>query len=314
MAATDKNAHDLDSLPVSLRGCVLSIGIFDGVHLGHRRILETARALAAPIGAPVVAMTLEPPPETLLEGAGALQRLAPPRQKNLLLLEAGADAVVEARVNEAFLSLAAQAFVERILLGKLAPRHVVEGPDFLFGRGRKGNVDFLRQAGAAGGFEVHVAEPATVELDGRQERVSSTLIRRLVSDGSVAGAARCLGRPFALYGPVVRGAGAGRALGFPTVNVARGEQVLPADGVYAGRATLGEREYPAAISVGTRPTMGGSPRGVEAFLLDARGDFYDQFLRLDFVQRLRGQERYNSVQALKDQIAKDVQRVRELIR
>lgn len=314
MPVTEKPVYGLDNLPVSLRGCVLSIGNFDGVHLGHRRILEAARALAAPIGAPVVAMTLEPPSEVIFQGVGALQRLTPPRQKNLLLLEAGADDVVEAHVDRPFLSMTAEEFVQRILIEKFAPRQVVEGPDFLFGRGRKGNVESLCRAGAAGGFEVRVAEAATVELDGRQERVSSTLIRRLVSEGNVAGAARCLGRPFALYGPVVRGAGAGRTLEYPTVNLAPGEQVLPADGVYAGRATLGDREYPAAISVGTKPTMGGSPRGIEAFLLDARGDFYGRFLRLDFAQRLRGQERFNSVQALKGQIAKDVQRVRELIR
>jgi riboflavin kinase/FMN adenylyltransferase len=145
------------------------------------------------------------------------------------------------------------------------------------------------------------------------QRVSSSLIRMLVAAGDVESAAACLGRPFALYGKVIRGEGRGRLLDFPTANLATTDQVLPADGVYAGRAAVAGAAFRAAISVGTRPTVGGVGRSVEAFLLDAEGHFYDKDMALSFVHRLRGIERFAGLEALREQIAKDVQRVRELI-
>jgi len=302
----------LDDLPADLRGGVVTIGNFDGVHLGHRRIVQAARALGDSCHAPVVAVTFEPPPDRVLRPADPPMRLTPPVVKAALLREAGADGVVTARVDAAFLALTAEEFVQRILVEKLAARHVVEGPDFSFGRRRAGNVEFLRQAGASAGFEVRVVEPATVELAGGPQRIASTLIRRRLAAGDVEEAARCLGRPFALFGRVVHGEGRGTSMGYPTVNLGAVDQILPAEGVYAGRALVGGRPHLAGISVGRRPTLGESPLAVEAFLLDARGDFYGQDLTLSFVRRLRGQQRFASVDALREQIARDVQRVREL--
>ena len=316
-----KPRFDLEEdLPVALLGCVVTIGNFDGVHLGHQSILRTAQTLGDSIGAPVAAMTMDPPPDRVLHPGEQSLRLMPQEVKRALLLEAGADCVVTAKVDAGFLAVSAEEFIERILVGKFAARHVVEGPNFFFGRGRKGTLELLRQAGRTRGFEVHVVEPAVAEVGGVPERISSSLIRRRIVLGDVEGAHRCLGRPFALYGPVVRGEGRGRTWAFPTANLLPSEQVVPADGVYAGRARLCGADYLAAISVGGKPTLAAAegrraplPRTVEAFLLDAQGDFYDKPMALGFLHRLRPQERFEGIQQLRAQIAKDVQRVRQLL-
>jgi len=329
MVSRPQPEYSLSDVPDALAGCVLTIGDFDGVHVGHRRILQVARSLAASCGAPVAVLTMEPPPESLLRPGEPPHRLTPPDVRKALLLEAGADCVVTAAVDAAFLSMPPEAFVRDVIFARLAPRHVVEGPDFLFGRGRAGNLDCLREAGRrppegrGQPFEVRVVEPVILEVRGQAQRVSSTLIRGLVAQGDVESAAACLGRPFALYGPVVRGEGRGHGLDFPTANLAPAEQVLPGDGVYAGRADIEGRSFLAAVSVGTNPTfaqVGGASAGrpaartVEAFLLDAGGDFYGRRMALQFLHRLRGQQRFASPDALRKQIAQDVERVRQLLR
>ena len=312
----DRCLTGLDSLPPAVRSCVLTIGNFDGVHRGHARILQTARERARAGGLAVVAMTFEPPPDLVLRPDDAPQRVVPPEIKARLLREAGCDWVVTAHADRALLALEPQPFIEQVIVRRFAPRHVVEGPNFCFGRRRAGTVETLRRAGTAEGFEVHVTEPVRVELSGGEEVISSTLIRRLVAAGRVADAARCLGRDYCLVGRVVQGTGLGRSLGYPTANLSAGEQVCPGDGVYAGRAVVGGNQFAAAISVGTKPTFtDGEPaeRVVEAFLLNAAGDYYDETMALSFVRRLRAQRRYDGPEALKAQMAKDVERVREMV-
>jgi len=304
--------HGLESAPDAVRGGVLTIGNFDGVHVGHQRILRAARALADSEGADVVAMTFEPPPGALLHRGDPPQRISPPDRKAARLREGGATWVLVVETDAALLQLSAGEFIERIIVARLAPRYVVEGRNFYFGRGRAGNIDLLRSAGADAGFAVHVVDPVVVDLPEGPVRVSSTGIRSLLAAGRIEDANRCLGRPFALYGRVVAGAGRGQALGYPTVNLADCCQIVPADGVYAGRAALAGTEYAAAISIGTRCTFGAHDRAVEAFLLDADGTYYEQRVAFAFLQRLRGQVRFDGPQALKVQMAKDVQRVREI--
>jgi riboflavin kinase/FMN adenylyltransferase len=305
----------VESYPASGRGCVLTIGNFDGVHRGHQRIVRTARELADAGGLKVVALTFEPPPDLVLSPDDKPRRITPHRARCRLLLHAGADAVVVARTDKALLAMQPQEFIDDVILRRFAPRHVVEGPNFFFGRGRSGNIETLRAAGREGRFEVHVVEPVVESIGGERQRVSSSLVRRLVGEGSVAEAARCLGRDFALYGPVVAGRGRGRVLEFPTVNLEAGEQVCPADGVYAGWAEVCGAGTAAAISVGRKPTFGeNEPHAVEAFLLNAEGDYYDEYMVLSFRRLLRRQERFDTPEQLKAQIRKDVARVREICR
>ena len=292
---------------------MLTIGNFDGVHLGHQRIIQTARSVADAEGLPVVAMTFEPPPDAALRPEHLPRRITPPEARTRLLLEAGCDYVVIVPVDRELLTTTAENFIQQIVVKRFAPKHIVEGANFFFGRQRSGTVETLSEAAPAGGFEMHLVEPVTVELPQGRSRIASTLIRSLIEAGHVADAARCLGRQFALFGRVVPGSGLGRQLGFPTINLELSEQACPADGVYAGKALLPAGQYPAAVSIGANPTLAVERRTVEAFLIDAQGDFYDQQAALHFLQRIRDQKRFDDIESLKDQIAKDVQRVRETL-
>jgi len=307
--------EDLDRLPAEARGCVLTIGNFDGVHLGHRRILQVARSAADAVGAKVVAMLFDPPPLAVLAPDRAPPPITPTAMKVRRLAECGADVIVVVPATGEFLGIEARSFVQDVLVGRFRPRRLVEGPDFAFGRGRGGNVQTLRELGAEAGFEVTVVDPAVVELPGEGPvRVSSSLIRRLVLAGDVVAAGRCLGRTFSLYGRVVQGQGRGRLLEFPTANVDPGGMLVPGDGVYAARAEVAGRSCPAAVSIGVKPTFGPGPRTIEAHLIDDRRRLYDQPIALSFFQRLRDQETFPDTGSLRAQIAKDVERVRHLCR
>ena len=309
---TENVIRSLDDLPPEARESVLAIGNFDGVHLGHQRILRTARALAARDRCAVVAMTFEPPPDQVLRPDDKRERLTLAEQKAELLRQAGADWVVFLRADRKLLGTPAEEFVRRIIVDRIAPGHIVEGQNFFFGRGRQGNVTLLAEMGRSHGFEVRVVDPCQMDLDGESVRISSTLIRRLLREGRVAHASRALGRPFALSGRVVWGHGRGRTIQYPTANLGDTRQIHPADGVYACRAELGNELWAAAVSVGASPTFGGDDAAVEAFILHAEVDFYRQRMTLHFLQRLREQRRFEDREALRAQITRDVQRVREI--
>jgi riboflavin kinase/FMN adenylyltransferase len=309
----DRCVTGLDAIPLAARGGVLAIGNFDGVHLGHQRILHTASGQADAEGLPVVAVTFDPPPEAILRPQQVRKRIATRERKRRLLREEGADWVITIRTSQALLEMAPETFIRDVIVGALAARYVVEGDNFFFGHNREGNVRTLQEWERRGGFKLQVVEPVTLDFPEGPRRVSSSLVRQLVSDGKVEDAARCLGRDFVLSGPIISGEGHGRVLQFPTANIDTGDQVVPADGVYAGRATIGGRQFAAAVSIGCKPTLGPVERAVvEAYLLDAGEDFYGKEMELSFVARLRGQMCFPDIDSLQRQIAKDVQRVREI--
>jgi len=291
----------------------LTVGNFDGVHLGHQRILIEARGLADAEGMPVVALTFDPPPDLVLRPDDPPQRITLPERKARLLCGCGADYAVTARADIALLSLSPRQFVRDVLVARFAPKHVVEGDNFFYGRKRSGDITTLRSSGAEHGFSVHTAEPVLRDFGDGPVRISSTLIRLILRAGKVEQAADALGRRFEMCGTVIAGMRRGRELNYPTANLDSAEQVVPGDGVYAGVACVSGRRYPAAISVGDQPTFGDSGRTVEAFLLDASGEFYGQEMVLGFTARLRDQEKFESARALTDQMNKDVERVREIV-
>ena len=299
---------------ISLLHCV-TIGNFDGVHIGHRALIDQARKVAGPSGR-VTAVTFEPHPLRLLRPEVAPQTIQLPAERRQALLDAGATDVRVLEVNRALLQMEAVAFLEW-LRQDTGFDAIVEGPDFHFGKARGGDVTLLRREGGRLGFTLEVVEPVQVQLsDGGTAAASSSLLRWLLGHGRVEDAARVLGRPYGFAGTVIRGDQRGREIGWPTANIEHGDRLLPADGVYAGTAELpdGSRRR-AAISVGTKPTFGDAERTVEAFLLDHQAplDQYGWRLSVTFDRWLREQARFDSVEPLLAQMRRDVVRTRDEI-
>ena len=280
--------------------------MFDGVHLGHRALIGQLARGAREAGARAIAATFNPLPIQMLAPGAPASALSDVRDRVKLLREAGADAVVVFEFDEAFARLSADEFVNRVK-GACDVRRIVVGPDFHFGRRAEGDVEKLRERGKRDGFVVDVVSP--IQVDGAI--VSSTRIRNVLLAGDVEAAARLLGRPYNIRGRVVHGAKRGRALGFPTINLALPkERLLPRDGIYAVWAEMGEGRFKAAASLGVRPTFGAGERVLEAYLLDFSGDLYGEEVEVAFVKRLRDEIAFASPAQLSAQIARDVEDTR----
>jgi len=304
--------HGFEEFGRTLDQCVLTIGNFDGVHRAHQELVAQSARLTATSGGPTVVLTFEPHPLCVVAPEKAPPRLTPPTEKLRLLEQAGADAVVVVRSEPALLNLEARRFVRTIVYERLHPTHIVEGPGFGFGKGRGGSTRTLAEMAAEFEFEIHIIEPVQLEINGTRRMVSSSLVRELLLDGLVCEAAACLGRRYALNGTVVHGAGRGRQLGFPTANLSVPDQLIPADGVYAGSVRIADRIHDAAVSIGATPTFGGRQRLVELHLLDFDGDLYDQTLRVELNRTLRRQRKFDSPDRLIEQLHRDIQQVRKL--
>jgi riboflavin kinase/FMN adenylyltransferase len=290
-----------------LAGSAVALGNFDGVHLGHQALFTEARRHAPP-----VALTFNPHPGKVLQPdlAPKLITLLP---RKLELFEGyGLSAAVVQPFNREYARTPAAAF-EESLLDVLGARHLVVGSDFTYGVARSGTVATLRDAAAKRGAQVHVVAPVTV--DGVV--ASSSRVREYILEGRVAAAQRLLGRPFDLDGTVVPGAGRGRGIGFPTANVDTQNELRPAPGVYAIRVCLKAEPrgpwLPGAANIGVKPTFGGSVVTIEAHLLDFQGDLYGKELRVQFLERLRPEQRFGSVAELVGQIKRDVEAARTVI-
>lgn len=306
-----KVIHGLEAVqPMSQS--VLTVGNFDGVHRAHQQLLAQANLFAARTGGQVVVLTFEPHPLTIVAPHKAPPRLSLPEEKLRLLGEAGADITVVAKSERGLLGLEAEKFVEEVLVARFHPTHIVEGPSFGFGRGRKGTPELLARVAHRFHCEVHIVEPVRLQIEeGETVMVSSSLIRDLLRNGRVREASMCLGRPYCLVGEVVGGDKRGKGIGFPTANLQVHDQLIPAEGVYAGHALAadGVRRL-AAISIGKTPTFGETELRVEAHILDFDGDLYGQPLRIEFDRWLRRQEKYGSAAALVEQLHKDVASVK----
>lgn len=297
-----------------LHAPAVAIGNFDGVHLGHQRLLDTAVAAARSLGGDAVVFTFEPHPAAVLAPHKAPPLLTSLPRKLELLAQSGIDACVLEPFTRELADLAPEAFLQSILVDILGARHIVVGYDFTYGRDRAGTTESLRAFGAARGIGVDVIEP--VEVGGVV--VSSTRVRELVREGDMAGARALLGRDFDLDGTVVRGDGRGARIGMPTANLATGSQILPSGGVYAVRVQLLERAdsppVPAVANLGTNPTfVDRTELSLEVHLLDFSGDLYGQRLRVQLVERLRGEQRFSGIDALLQQIRADIERARDLL-
>jgi riboflavin kinase/FMN adenylyltransferase len=301
-----------EALPAPLARSILTVGNFDGVHLGHRAILDTVIARARAHGGPAVVYTFDPHPRSVLQPERAPGLLTTLDQKRELLEAAGVDVLIVESFTREFAQLAPERFVREWLHARVGPREVYVGYDFHFGRDRLGSMQMLTELGPKLGFSVTIIPEVTV----RGSDLNSTRIRELLQSGDVEEAAALLGRSYAVRGEVIRGEQRGRTLGFATANLAP-PNVLPAAGVYAGWVRRigagGERTRIAAVAnVGVRPTFGTQGRVLlEAHLLDFQGDLYAQSLEFAFAARLRAERRFEGPDALRAQIARDIAAARE---
>jgi len=291
-------------------GCIMTIGNFDGVHLGHRAILNQAHRLGEQRGLPVRVLTFDPHPISVLQPGAEPPILSDLEKKMTMLRAVGAEEVVVLEPTADLLSLSPERFLQRVA-AQHQPAAIVEGANFRFGKGRVGDIDVLRDAGRSLKFETHIVPQVEVSLwDQALVPVSSTWVRWLLAHGRVADAARCLGGCYTLTGSVVAGAKRGRTIGVPTAKLDQAAikgRMVPGYGVYAGSVCCGEgASYPAAISVGPQPTFGCESCVIEAHLLGFEGDLYGRQIAIIFSRWLRDLQPFPSVEGLRGQIRRDI--------
>ena len=300
----------LASLPLDDGPSVVTVGFFDGVHRGHRAVLGRTVDAARERDARSVAVTFDRHPREVLTPGNVPRLLTTTQRKSELIAQTGIDALVVLEFTEELSRVPAEDFVRDVLAADLHGVHVVVGANFTFGHRAVGTVATLDELGPAYGFSAETVE--LFELDGRP--LSSSSIRAALAEGDLAWPTRALGRRYAVEGRVVSGAGRGHGLGYPTANLETEPRLLlPADGIYAGRASDGDGSHAAAISVGTNPTFGVEPLHVEAYLLDFEGDLRGRPLSVEFWERLRNEERFHEVSDLVDAIDEDVRRTRVIV-
>ena len=310
LLAMSRLFRDVDGGPRCPHGSVVCIGAFDGLHLGHRALVRHAVARARALEVPAIALTFEPLPREYFAPDAPPPRLLSARAKARGLLELGVDQVGLLRFDARMAGMSAEAFCRDVLAGRLDAREVWVGPCFRFGKGRAGDLALLREQGAVLGFEAGEIDP--VQLDG--DRVSSTRIRAALQAGDFALAERLLGRPYAIGGRVRRGRQLGRTLGYPTANL-HFDGVTPAlSGIYATRVHgAGLDAWPSVSSLGTRPTVDGVEPLLEAHLFDFDGDLYGRRIEVEFVARLRDEEKFDTLAALTAQMHRDAEQARALL-
>lgn len=291
-------------------GSVATIGAYDGVHLGHQRLLERVVTVAAERELPGVVMSFEPSPKEYFGGASAPARLMSFREKFVALEAGGIDGFYCPRFDAAMASMTPAEFMEALVVGGLGVRGIVVGDDFRFGRGQSGGVADLVAAGDRHGFEVE--QVPSVVVDGR--RVSSTAIREALAAGDLDAAERLLGRRYEMIGRVIAGERLGRELGYPTANVDPGRRRCAVSGIFAVRVGgVGERVLPGVASVGTRPTVDGRRQLLEVHIFDFDRDVYGRLIRVEFVARLRDELKFPDLESLVEQMHEDAARAREIL-
>ncbi|OGU12879.1 MAG: riboflavin biosynthesis protein RibF [Geobacteraceae bacterium GWC2_58_44] len=302
--------RSISEIKEKLRHPAVTIGNFDGVHLGHREILRRVRELARARDGVSVVVTFVPHPLQVISPGTGVKLITTPREKRSLIEASGIDYLLEIPFDLAFASIPATEFVERVLVGTIGMESLVIGYDYAFGRGREGNVTLLRQLGERFSFSVELLQP--IASGGLV--YSSTAVRTMVSEGEVKGVVSVLGRHYEVTGTVVHGHQRGRGLGFPTANLQTEKELLPAAGVYAVKVRIGTALHDGACNIGTNPTFGNDRLSLEVYLFDFDSELYGREVSLIFIERLRGELRFPDAEALKEAIAADVARCRAILK
>ena len=292
------------------RGCVLTIGKFDGVHEGHKAVLKNVLEKARELDLPATVMVFEPQPEEVFTPDKAPARLSTLAEKYRLLKQQGVDRLLCVRFNKAFASQQADTFVQELLVNKLGVQFLVVGDDFRFGKGRQGDFTMLKEAGQESGFEVVSTQSFRVD----DRRISSTAVRQALNDGAFDKAASMLGRPFSITGRVVHGEKNGRTIGFPTANVLLKRFRTPLKGVFAVTVNYRQCVWHGVANVGTRPTLNGEQVQLEVHIFDVNADLYGQTIEVTPRLKIRDEKKFDSFEALKQQIQNDAQVARDFFK
>lgn len=300
----------IEEITEKLPNAVVTIGNFDGVHLGHREIFRRVKREAAAIGGVSLVITFIPHPIKMLGVKKGFRLISTYAEKETLLEASGIDYLLIIPFTREFASISAERFVRDILVGTIGVRKLIIGYDYAFGKNRQGDVTMLRRMGEELGFTVDVLEPIT----SGDLVYSSTAVRQMVAGGDVRGVVRLLGRHFSVGGTVVHGRQRGKGLGFPTANLQTDKELIPKPGVYAVKVKVEDTTYDGACNIGDNPTFGNGSLSIEVFIFDFDGDIYGREVRLYFVDRIRDEVTFPNPQSLQEAIARDVARCRELLR
>jgi riboflavin kinase/FMN adenylyltransferase len=302
--------NGIENISRPFRNPVLTIGNFDGVHLGHKELFQRVKHVARSLDGESLVMTFNPHPIRVLFPGNGPPLITLHEQKVQLIEAAGIDVLIVVEFTREFAQMTAEDFVERLLREKIGARALVVGPDYRFGRDRKGDIAFLTAMGSKFDFDVHVVPDLTVN----GEEVSSSAIRTFLMDGELEKARRMLGRDYQVTGRVVRGRDrGGRLLGFPTANLVLMEELTPKSGVYATEVWVDGRRYQGATNVGYNPTFGNGVLSVETHLIDFTGELYGKTLQVRFVKRLRDEKAFSGPPELSAQIRRDVEEARKIL-
>lgn len=304
-------SRDVAGPTLAPRGSVLCVGAFDGVHLGHRALLTRVHDRASTLGLTPIAISFEPIPREFFARGAAVPRLANVREKIELLAAGGISRLLLLRFDAAIAAMSAEAFIENVLVDRCHAREIWVGADFRFGHARRGDIRMLREFGARHGFTVEMMPDVAIA----GVRASSSAIRAQLAAGDFDAAARLLGRRFAIGGHVVRGAQLGRKLGYPTANIRLGKRTSPVGGIFAVRVHgIATAALPGVASLGVRPTVNGTEPLLEAHLFDFDGDLYGRRIEIEFVQKLRDEEKFDDLDAMVRQIDRDAEQARAVLR
>jgi len=301
--------HDLNSLKKPLQNPVLTIGNFDGVHKGHLTLFEKVKERARAIGGQSAVMTFEPHPIKVMKPGNGPALITPTGQKLDLIGQTGIDFILCIPFTREFAATSAEDFVKDILVGKIGVKEIVVGYDYTFGRNREGNTRLLMELGKKLGFTVHHIGPIHID----NTLVSSTSIRKFIQQGELAEAKKFLGRDYQIQGTVIRGQNRGaRLLGYPTANLELVDELFPKKGVYAVTVVIDGKTHDGVSNIGHNPTFGQNALSVETHVLDFHGDLLGKTIKVNFLHRLREEKTFDSIEALSDQIAEDIQQARVL--
>ena len=306
-----KLIHDLNKLEKPLHNPVLTIGNFDGVHKGHLVLFEKVKERAGAIGGQSAVMTFEPHPIRVMKPGNGPLLITPTSQKLDLIGQTGIDIIFCIPFTREFAATSAEEFVKHILVEKIGVKELVVGYDYTFGRNREGNTRLLMDMGDKLGFTVHYIGPVHID----HTLVSSTSIRKLVEEGQLSEAKKLLGRDYQIQGTVIKGQNrGGRLLGYPTANLQLVDELFPKQGVYAVTVIIDGKTYEGVTNIGLNPTFGNGALSLETHVLDFHGDILGKTIKVNFLQRLRDEKTFDSIGALSDQIAQDVEQARVLLR